>query len=156
MAEDSRTPKENTPGSGSPNIFTALDADDRRFLLEQGVREAYEPGDLILREGEVGDSFYMLVRGEVKVSTEMGGQEVELATLQKGDVFGEVPALTRSPRTATVTAKTSVGVVRFENSALELLLVANPALRQRLQELVLGRARDAIDKINARETSKKL
>jgi CRP-like cAMP-binding protein len=147
MVEDSHDKGRESQDSEQSNLFTSLDADDRRFLLEQGVREAFRPGDVILREGELGDSFYLLVRGEVEVSTESNGKVVKLATLTKGAVFGEVPALSRSRRTATVTAKTSAGAVRFDNSALELLLMANPKLRERLEALVLGRAQSTIEKI---------
>lgn len=140
-------PRTPPPTSEESNLFTALEPDDKRFLLEHGTREVFEPGAVIIHEGDRDDSFYLLVRGELEVTTEREGELVSLATLTKGAVFGEVPALSHTPRTATVTALEQVAVVRFEKSTLDELMVTNPDLRELLIELVFDRAKATIEKI---------
>jgi len=128
-------------------LFRALDVDDRKHLTESGEHVTFEPGDVILEEGEEGDSFYLIEDGEVEVSTNLSGKTVVLATLTRGAIFGEVSAFSGKPRTATVTAASLVEAYRFENQELKTLLERSPEVREELQAMVLGRARDTIEKI---------
>jgi ABC-type multidrug transport system fused ATPase/permease subunit len=66
-------------------------------------------GDLICRQGSVGDELYFIGRGEVQILLEdEDGSERLLNTLHEGEYFGEISFLRRIPRTATVRARTSV------------------------------------------------
>ena len=60
----------------------------------------YEPGDVIIREGEPGERFYIIAAGRARATRE-GRQLREMGT---GESFGEIALLRRIPRTATVTA----------------------------------------------------
>ncbi|MEM7424718.1 MAG: redoxin domain-containing protein [Pseudomonadota bacterium] len=72
----------------------------------------YEAGDVIIHQGGVSDQFFILVSGEVSViHRRSGGDEVELAQLGEGDVFGEVGILTETRRTADIRANTPVTVL---------------------------------------------
>lgn len=128
-------------------LFQALDLDDRRSLFDTGERVTFEPGEIILKEGEQGDSFYIVEDGEVEVSTTLEGKTVILASLSRGDIFGEVTAFSGKPRTATVAAASLVDVIRFDNEELKALLEKSPEVRAELQAMILGRARDTIEKI---------
>jgi len=66
----------------------------------------YEPGDVIIREGEPGERFYMIAEGRTRAAKD-GTQLREMST---GDSFGEIALLRRIPRTATVTAVSRVTV----------------------------------------------
>ena len=112
--------------------------------LEAAAR-ALEPvpvtaGQVIVRQGEPADKFYVIADGSVRVTQvpDGGDDEVELRTLGPGDVFGEIGILRRSPRTATVTA-TSDGLLLALDAAEFLELVGSgPGLSSRLLDLYRG------------------
>ncbi len=72
----------------------------------------YEAGDVIIHQGGEADQFFILVSGEVSViHRRSSGQEVELARLGEGDVFGEMGILNETRRTADVRANTPVSAL---------------------------------------------
>ena len=90
----------------------------------------YEPGQDIVREGDVGQSLYIIRSGEVEVVKHgaNGGRPPVLATLRAGDHFGEVAVFQRVRRTATVRAKTRVELLQLRREAA-LALSESKALR---------------------------
>jgi cAMP-dependent protein kinase regulator len=131
------------------HLFRSLDEDGRRELLNRGRIVSFPAGSLILREGEPGESFFVVDQGVVEVSTHAAaaGGEIPLTTLQRGAFFGEVAVLTGSPRTATVTALTDVHAVAFDKADVDELLASNAKARRLLQAVMTGRARDTAEKI---------
>jgi serine/threonine protein kinase len=77
--------------------------------------ENYPAGTIIIREGDLDNSFYVMLSGVVKV--EKAGQYLDL--LQEGDCFGEMGYLSRTKRTATIQAKTDVSLVKINESTLD-------------------------------------
>jgi CRP-like cAMP-binding protein len=76
-------------------------------------------GAFVVREGEIGESFYVIARGMVRVSQhDVLGKERELAKLGDGSVFGEMALISNSPRTATVTTSGNVDLLDFNREAL--------------------------------------
>jgi hypothetical protein len=72
-------------------------------------RETYEVGDVIIRQGNVGDNFYIIAEGDVGVyRCEPGGQEMKLTVLHQGDYFGEKALLKEDVRQASCIAETKV------------------------------------------------
>ena len=131
----------------SSHLFKSLDEEGRRRVLESGQLETFAAGTVILREGAEGDAFYLLKGGTVWVSTRRGTQDVRLATLSRGAFFGEVAVLSGRPRTATVTAAEPVEAIRFEKARIDEILAQYPKVRKLLEAVVLGRARDTIEKL---------
>lgn len=81
--------------SPSFRFLPAEHFDKVRNLLHE---ERYEFGDVIVREGDEADAYYVLITGRVRVlKTRGNGEEVALATLRPGDEFGEA-ALQRCAR----------------------------------------------------------
>ena len=136
----------------SSHLFKSLDEEGRLRALHESSLARFPAGAVILREGDHGDAFYLIASGSVRVETERphGDERVALATLGRGAFFGEVALLTGRPRTGTVTAVEDLLVVVFERALVERLLDAYPRVRQLLESVILGRARNTIEKITTR------
>jgi CRP-like cAMP-binding protein len=71
---------------------------------EMGTRRRYGANEVILREGDLGQTAYIVRSGAVEVTSRASGEPVCLATLGPGETFGEMSLVDDKPRSATVTA----------------------------------------------------
>jgi hypothetical protein len=86
-------------------VFPDLIGTELASLGDRGERVTFAAGDTIVAEGEIADQFYVIAGGEVSISRRgPEGKEVKLATLGKGQFFGEVGILAETRGTATVRA----------------------------------------------------
>ncbi|CUM67261.1 uncharacterized protein PRCAT00004954001 [Priceomyces carsonii] len=100
-------------------ILSGLSNQERSKLADALSTEIYHKGDIIVKEGEEGENFYFIERGNCKVYKEGTGV---LTHLQKGDYFGEVALLKDLPRQATVEALDTVVVATLDKSGFTRLL----------------------------------
>jgi glutamate/tyrosine decarboxylase-like PLP-dependent enzyme len=86
------------------NPFCAhLNQDQLNKLLEYGKTESINTGNIICTEGEVADKVYLILSGKVKVyKNDIEGHETELATIDKGNMFGEMALFDKGFRSASV------------------------------------------------------
>jgi hypothetical protein len=118
------------------------------LVLENVARAAVEttfaPGEVIIREGEIGETFYAIADGEVEVSR----NGVVLATMTRGDAFGEVALLADVPRTATVRALTPTMVLAIDQGPFLLAVTGTEGARVAawalIDDLDLGEHRDSL------------
>ncbi|MCI4331826.1 MAG: cyclic nucleotide-binding domain-containing protein [Thermoplasmata archaeon] len=89
---------------GSVPLFSSLSKPQVRRIAETAKERSYKAGDVIVRHGEKGIGFYLVLAGEAKV--ERAGQLV--ATLGPGQFFGEMALLDEQPRSADVRAGSAV------------------------------------------------
>ena len=86
-------------------LFAALDSDDAEALLTQMSPVRMERGDILFREGESGDSLYVIGEGKIKLGrSSSDGRENLVAILGPGEMFGELSLFDPGPRTMTATA----------------------------------------------------
>ena len=86
-------------------LFHDIPPDGIEALAGQFEVRHYEPGEIIMKEGDESDSFVILLMGNGKISkVQANGDEVVLFTASPGDYFGEVGLLKHQPRAATITA----------------------------------------------------
>ena len=87
-------------------------------LLDGGAWVSFAPGEQVMRQGEVGDSFYAISSGQVDIVKD----ERLVNTIGRGSYFGEVALLMEVPRTATVTARTPVRAFRLDLEGFDRLV----------------------------------
>ena len=103
-------------------------------------------GQVVVKEGDSGDTLYLIVSGTLRVSTSgQDGQDVPLAALGAGDFFGEVALLTGKPRTATVTALTEVELLTLDRATADGLRSRHPEIDASLAEFHRRRAERTIE-----------
>jgi CRP-like cAMP-binding protein len=92
-------------------------------------------GEVLIREGETGDLFFVLVKG----SAEVRKGRRRIATLRAGDFAGELALLTDAPRTATVTTTSPVTALRATRKGFSALLETSPRIQQKVLKALAGR-----------------
>ena len=130
------------------HLFKSLDEEGRQRLLREATAVSYDQGQIIVREGDPGEALYLIRQGQVEVFTTRDGENIQLATLGPGACFGEVALLSGRSRTATVITAEPCTLLCFYRNRIEDILIAYPKVRKLLESMVLGRARDTIEKIN--------
>lgn len=121
----------------SHRLFAALRAPVLERLARELTAITLRPGECIIREGQVGEQYYVVADGRLEV-TRAG---VSIATVGRGDGVGEISLLARVPCTASVTALTGVQLFAIEAQAFIDAVTAHPAsagvaerlVRERLQ-----------------------
>src|SRR6185312_17268831 len=98
----------------------------------QGLRLlTFEPGDVIISEGEPGQSVFILTTGRVKVFVRGPGHaSVALALLGEGSFFGEISTLSGRPRTATITAAGACEILELDRPSLDAISESHPRVRK--------------------------
>ena len=100
----------------------------------------FSRGEPILRQGEQGDSMFVVHRGEVSVRINTGNDKREVAVLGEGSVFGEMALLTGESRSADVVAASGdVEVLEIDKEALQPILEADPQLAGSISEKIMER-----------------
>jgi len=117
------------------SIFAGLSSRELDELAHRLVRERFDPGTIVVKEGDPGDAFYLIDSGQAEAIAT--GQRVR--TLGRGNYFGEIALLLDVPRTATVRALTPLEVFKLNRVDFDALLGT-----------VLGHVGDALETV-ARE-----
>lgn len=94
------------------------------------------PGDILMKEGEPGRSCLILLEGEVEVLKRVGEVDRVISTLPAGTLLGQVALVERTPRTASIRARTEVTALEFSRDVFEDLLRAQSPLALRFQEQI--------------------
>jgi NADH dehydrogenase len=118
------------------DLFLPPDLVELRLGGSQGlVREHYEPGEEVFREGDLGDSLYIVLTGEAEVVRDGAA----LARLGPGEVFGEMALIEHKSRNATVRCRAAMDVLRMPQQEFAALAAHLPDLRASVEKVMEGR-----------------
>lgn len=110
--------------------------------METGaLGKVYQPGEVIVRQGEAGDCMYVIQEGRVAVMVEQNGHETPLAVLGAGEFFGEMAIFERQARSATVSALGEARVLTVDKRNLLRQITEDPTLAFHLVEHMSARIR---------------
>jgi len=99
-----------------------------KVAFESGIRnQHFEPGDIIFHEGDRGDCVYVIEEGECDVLCERKGSEELVATLHRGEYFGEMALLSDRARNATIRARRAMNVLIIPRADFDKLRQSVPA-----------------------------
>jgi Cyclic nucleotide-binding domain len=117
---------------------------DELVAVIQGLRLlSFEPGDILITEGEAGDSLFVLTEGVVKAFVRNpAGRSVKVREMPEGSFFGEISILSGTPRTATITAASRTELLELDRATLESICTSHPRVREVLQRFYDERVRN--------------
>ncbi len=133
-----RTRRQNVVALMGVPLFSGLGKRDLNRLAAEADELEFNPGETVVREGDPGETLFVVLEGEGKVVR--GKRRVGLVL--PGDFFGELSAIDGGPRTASIVATTSVHVLRLFRRTLVRLLADEPRLTLKLIDGVVRRVRE--------------
>src|SRR6266550_6754229 len=120
-------------------LFATLSEEFLNYLKENVGLVSYNQNQVICKEGEEADAFYLIRSGMVRVSQAMPGGEMVRTYLSRGDFFGEIGLLRSIKRTATCTALDAADVVKIPGTEFNLMLEKFPAVREQIEQIAAAR-----------------
>jgi CRP/FNR family cyclic AMP-dependent transcriptional regulator len=123
-------------------LFKGLEPAHRDALVARARLKHFNAGQMIFLMGSPGDSMMAVLNGKVRISlSSAGGKEIALATLQEGEVFGEIAMLDGKERTADARAITDCDLAILERRDVLAFLEKHPSACLRLVEVFCQRMR---------------
>src|SRR6184192_3578180 len=120
-------------------LFASLDDEFLEHLRQHVELVSYNQSQIICKEGEEADAFYLIRSGMVRVSQAMPGGDMVRTYLSRGDYFGEIGLLRSIKRIATCAALDAVDVVKIPGAEFNLMLERFPAVRAQLEPVTEAR-----------------
>jgi len=127
------------------SVFEPVTTGDRKIILARLTSSKYESGATIVRQGDIGDTMYLIKEGKVRVwlNDALKGN-IEVTTLGEGDFFGEIALATSRPRVANVTAITDTELVLFSRPMIKDILAKYPDIKKIMEDVIKARVTDVI------------
>lgn len=129
--------REIVNGLREVELFKPLSDAQVEELAENSSKYAFSAGETLVRQGDSGDSLFIIISGEVEISVSDGsGRSSHLADLAAGDYFGEMSLLTGEPRSASVAAKRETEVIVVEKRGMSQLLEGESSILEPLSDML--------------------
>ena len=136
------------------NLFDALTPEAFKKILSIARRENVEPGSALLREGASGDTLYIILAGRIKVyKTGDNGEQIELAILGSGSIFGEMGVFDGQPNSASIITVEDSILLAITRQRLFDFLHQNPDIAIPLMHTMIFILSSRLRKANVHATS---
>jgi CRP/FNR family transcriptional regulator len=122
-------------------LFDGLTPAEVDQLAKVAVPRTYEAGQVVFREGDQGDTCFVVKAGAIKISREHGGRTIALAELRVGDMFGELSMFGGEVRSATAAALEDTAAIALLAGDVRRLLAGNPEIALKMLETMANRVR---------------
>jgi CRP/FNR family transcriptional regulator, cyclic AMP receptor protein len=111
-------------------------------MKNNALGRLYQNDEIVIKQGTVGDCFYVIQEGFVEVIDETGDKKVVVAELGETDFFGEMGLFEKDVRSCTVRAKGDAKVLTMDKKSLYKSIQKDPSLAFRLLEKMSNRLRE--------------
>jgi CRP/FNR family cyclic AMP-dependent transcriptional regulator len=132
------------------NLFPFLDLDEQvlKEMVPQGVVRSYSKNTLIIQEGDISNSLYVILAGTVKVFlSDENGREYVLGLIGRGDYFGEV-ALDGGPRSASIMTQDACRFFVIPKTEVKTLIESHPDFSRDLIGRLIRKIRSLADSVH--------
>jgi len=120
-------------------IFAGMSQPCLLDTLATGEHFTVQAGEAVFREGDMGNSFYVLIAGDVVVEKMRDGKPVELTRLGPGECFGEMALVGNDVRSATVRATGPLVAMRFYRELIDANPESASAIYRNIARILAGR-----------------
>ena len=120
-------------------------------MLTGDLGKLYQDGDIVIRQGEIGDCMYVIQEGQVEVFIAESDREVQLAILEEGEFFGEMALIENEVRTASVRAIGLTRLISVDKKNFLRNIHEDPTIALRLAEVLIQRIRELNEDISRLE-----
>ncbi len=137
-------------------LFAKIEPSKLKLLAFTAQRLTYNAGDSLFHQGDEGDAAYIIVDGDADVLVDSPTGPITVATVGKNDFVGEIAILCDVPRTATITAKTTLTAMRISKELFFQLVSQFPQMSIEIMrelahrlEVTTRRLQEAVSKAEA-------
>lgn len=120
-------------------------------MAKGSLGRIYRDGEIIVRQGEEGESMHVVQEGEVEVFVERDGQELPLAVRGEGEILGEMAIFDRTPHSATVRARGEARILTVDKRGFLRRVQEDPSVAFHILEKMSMRVRDLSDRLTRYE-----
>ncbi|HLO29770.1 MAG TPA: ATP-binding protein [Anaerolineales bacterium] len=120
-------------------LFQGLSDAELKQLMAMAEPVSLRAGEVLIKQGEPGDSAYVVLRGDFEVQKQAGQSLIKIDVRNPGDVVGEMALLSQAPRNASVIAKTDGETLRIPKEAFEKLLLSSTTAAMAVLHWVMAR-----------------
>ena len=129
-------------------VFAGLEERELEEVAQVAVPRSYERGEVIFREGDAGDTCYVVNTGSVSVMREhQDGRVIALAELRPGAIFGELAMFDQETRSATVETLEATTAVALLSGDVQRILRSTPRSRVKMLAALASRLRRANERL---------
>ena len=132
-------------------LFPRLTGEVLHRLIEVGTEVELEPGDVLFRQGDENYQFFVVLDGEIRITTQVGQEEKLLAIHDPGEFTGEISMLTGGPAIATARSVEKSRVVRIEPDTFRRLVADCPPVARVVLSAMAARASDVDAQLRQQE-----
>ena len=122
------------------NLFSGLTGEEVFQIAQIAVEERYLVEEVIFQEGDVGNSMFIIIDGNVSVYNE----KKEITTLENGECFGAMALLDRAPSSSSIRAITDTAVLTIDEESFYELVAGNIEIIQGIVKILSNRLRQSI------------
>ncbi|MEQ1889897.1 MAG: cyclic nucleotide-binding domain-containing protein [Alphaproteobacteria bacterium] len=120
-------------------LFSGIEPAKLKLLAFTSERINFAEGQSLMRQGEMGNTAYLILSGEADVLVDAGGGPVRVANVGRNSLVGEMAILRDQPRTATVTAATEVETLKITKESFFQLIEDSPKIAVEMMRILVKR-----------------